>query len=283
MSRKGAKGDSTYSGVYLERSGARIVALCSTYVYTSLIRPILDYNGFLFDSIASRKIETLQIIQSKALRTVTGAMHTTSILALHAETNIPFLSLRRKDQLLRFYARSLSFPQNLSCEITSRTFHERDLTHLQRQYPLISYRIREAMALFQITQISILPNPPPISSFFLDKINTSFLYTNSKKSVTQEESLQLFYEFHEQHKDYTFIYTDGSVCNRRVAAAIASDQYEKVNRLNDQHSIFTAELIAIQAAVKYIKYNNNITKAFICTDSPRLLRPTRYGNTKNTT
>ena len=91
-----------------------------------------------------------------------------------------------------------SFPKNISSEIVLKHFDERDLTHLQRQYPLLSYRIRNALALFQITPTSVLSNPP-ISSFFLDrKINTSLLYTDAKKKVTREESLQLFYKFHEK-------------------------------------------------------------------------------------
>ena len=48
-------------------------------LYTSLIRPILDYNGFLYDDIASSQIDSLQVVQNTALRIVTGAMRTTNI------------------------------------------------------------------------------------------------------------------------------------------------------------------------------------------------------------
>ena len=53
----------------------------------------MDYNGFLFDDIASSKIETLQTIQNEALRTITGAFRTTNTNNLHIEANIPILSL----------------------------------------------------------------------------------------------------------------------------------------------------------------------------------------------
>ena len=75
-------------------------------LYTSLIRPILDYNGFLFDDISSPKIKTLQTVQNAALRIVTGALRTSNAHNLHIDTNIPLLCHRRKYQLMRFYANS---------------------------------------------------------------------------------------------------------------------------------------------------------------------------------
>ena len=51
-------------------------------IYIALIRLILDYNGFLYDDIASSQIDSLHTIQNTALRIITGAMHTTPIRSL---------------------------------------------------------------------------------------------------------------------------------------------------------------------------------------------------------
>ena len=54
-----------------------------THLYISLIRPMLDYNAFLYDNVASKKIDSLQTIQNQALRIITGCMRATNINALH--------------------------------------------------------------------------------------------------------------------------------------------------------------------------------------------------------
>ncbi|XP_043213195.1 uncharacterized protein LOC122377325 [Amphibalanus amphitrite] len=235
-------------------------------LYTSLIRPILDYNSFLFDDIASNQIESLQVIQNKALRIVTGAQCTTNIKALHAECNIPLLSHRRKLQLLRFYARTFLSPYSPSHRIVSNRYTDDPPTTAQLKYPIIAYRIERTLSDFQLDFPSIF-HRPPISSFFLPAIeNIAFLYAEAKSKVTKEESIQLFYEHKEEHKDYAYIYTDGSVCDGRTAAAVTSDHHNKTSRLHDDHSIFSAELIAIHSALKYVS-SKNIEKAVICTDS----------------
>ena len=68
-----------------------------------------------------------------------------------------------------------------------------------------------------------------------------------------------------------YIYTDGSRKDGHSAAAITSQNYEKTNRLHDSHSIFSAELIAISSALRYIA-SKHFQKAVICTDSASSVR-----------
>ena len=58
-------------------------------LYTSLIRPILEYNAFLFSDISQTLSLKLESIQNTSLRIITGAFKTTPIINLNVETNIP--------------------------------------------------------------------------------------------------------------------------------------------------------------------------------------------------
>ena len=235
-------------------------------LYISLIRPILDYNAFLFDDIATQKIDSLQIIQNDALRIVTGAFRTTNTYNLHIDTNLPLLRQRRKLQLLRFFGRMSSFPDSHSYKILTNPGG-----NTANKFPRIFERVEKACRLFQISRPSILP-APPISSFYLQEIdNIVFLLDEPKKQFTALEIQQTFLEFKEKHTDYIFYYTDGSVADGKSAAAVVSNIYKKQNRVNDDHSIFSAELIAIHGALRHIMKTDN-KKLVICSDSASALK-----------
>ena len=240
-------------------------------LYTSLIRPILDYNGFLFDNIASHKIKLLQTIQNDALRIATGALRTTNTCNLHVETNIPPLDRRRKYQLLCFYAKSCSKPNTPTYIILNEQHANRDLTHDQLAFPTLNTSIKQAMELLNIQPFRVTP-APPMYAFWLNKQpNISFLFNNPKKYVTPSEAKSLFLKYKHHHSSYTFIYTDGSKRDGKTGMAITSEAFCKSDRLHDLHSIFTAELQAIHSAIWQIK-QRKIHLAVICTDSSSSLQ-----------
>ena len=235
-------------------------------LYTSLIRPILDYNGFLFDDIASHKIKILQTIQNDALRIVTGALKTTNIYNLHIETNIPLLNRRRKFQLLKFFARASTKPQEPTNLTLINTSCSGRRTKYHRKFPTIGIRIVQAQQLFNITPIETFPTPS-IRAYWLDKKpNIHFLFTEQKASVSTLESKNLFNKFKATYANHTFIYTDGSKIDGKTGVGITSKHFNKSNRLHDIHSIFTAELQGILSALHQIK-KQSIQSAVICTDS----------------
>ena len=235
-------------------------------LYTSLIRPILDYNGFLFDDIASNKIDTLQTIQNHALRIITGAFCTTNIFNLHIDTNIPFLDRRRKFQLLRFYARSSTKPNEPTFATLSNKHTNTILTTFQRKYPVISLRITRVLEHFNIRSFHTL-SAPPLEAFWLYTPPTvHFLFPDKKQTVTSIEARSLFLQFQDSHQDFVFLYTDGSKKEGRTGIGITSSRIEKSSRLHDLHSIFSAELLGILSALHIIQ-NLNIGNSIICSDS----------------
>ena len=240
-------------------------------LYTALIRPILDYNAFLFDDIATAKIDSLQIIQNNALRIVTGAYRTSNIMNLHVETNIPLLDRRRKYFLLRFFARSLAKPNKPTTKILLNKYINDIPTPMQRKHPVISYRIAKMMHHFQINQHRVLPTPPPTAYWLRSEINVDFLFTTHKNKTSDQETKQLFAAYKAEHKDSYYIYTDGSKTENHTGFGIYSANYQCQSRLNDIYSILTAELMAILAALNFIQ-QENIQKTTICSDSASSLR-----------
>ena len=235
-------------------------------LYTSLIRPILDYNGFLYDDIASSQIDSLQVVQNTALRIVTGAMRTTNTYNLHIDTNLPTLERRRKYLLLRYYLRCLARPANPAYQIITSNYTSDIPSEIERKYPIIGYRIQKALHYFQIVIPPILHFPPLTSQFLPLNQTVDYLFRNNKKHVNTQETLQLLHEYQHNHSDYQFFYTDGSHQDGKTGAGVTSSHYENANRLPNLFSVFSAELSAILHAINYIK-KKGIKKSVICTDS----------------
>ena len=234
-------------------------------LYTSLIRPILDYNGFLFDEISSQKIETLQTVQNAALRIITGASRTSNTHNLHIDTNIPLLCRRRKYQLLRFYANATSYPTRPTFQVLTQRIPSR-LTNLQKRFPRINLRIEHTLDLFNIPQINTLQTPPLTPHWLDSPPESHYLFPHNKNTVSAAETHALFNKFKSEHDEFSFIFTDGSMNDGRTGMAYFHKNSENKLRLPDINSVYTSELSAILLALGYIK-NAKIKKAIICTDS----------------
>ena len=70
--------------------------------------------------------------------------------------------------------------------------------------------------------------------------------------------LELFCRFPRHRK----VYTDGSKEDKRTAMSFVCDDHEFSCRINDEASICTAELLAIEAAIEYIWVQPIIKRSF---------------------
>ena len=232
-------------------------------LYISLIRPILEYNAFLFGDISCSMKAKLESIQNNALRVITGAFKTTPITNLYIETNIPSLERRREVQLMRYFVRSASRTQNLSFNIFSRS-----ISNLQRtaKYKTINVKLKEALTDYKIDPPNVM-DTPPLRPFWLDKdIETIILFSDPKSTISPLEIQEIFHDFKEEHEDFQFIYTDGSKSNNRTGAAFVHKNFTQSFRLSDIASIYSAELNAILAALRYT-VNKQFRNVIICSDS----------------
>ncbi len=73
------------------------------------------------------------------------------------------------------------------------------------------------------------------------------------------------------HKGYEFIYTDGSCCNTKAAAAAIKGSHSYVERLPDCASIYSAELHAIYLALDHVETSES-KRFVIFVDSKSVLQ-----------
>ena len=237
------------------------------HLYTTLIRPILDFNAFLFGNISQTQSNKLESIQNSALRVAIGALRTTPIKNLNIETNIPPLVRRREYQLLRYLARSAARPETTSFSIMSQPVPD-ELTDRQFKFPTINIRIKKLLNEYKVPFPHII-RCPPLQAFWMNTpIETTLLFSDPKATLIPEDIINMFNQFKSEHQDASFIYTDGSRADNRTGSAFLVDGYLQSSRLPDFFSVFSAELQAIASALQYIDGSNlNHSKVVICTDS----------------
>ena len=118
----------------------------------------------------------------------------------------------------------------------------------------------------ELDAISVVRSPecPP---WLLQQPNILFNLSDLRKGDTcplvfQSMLLELFCRFPRHRK----VYTDGSKEDKRTAMSFVCDDHEFSCRINDEASICTAELLAIEAAIEYI-WDSSDEEFMIITDS----------------
>ena len=79
-----------------------------TMFYKLLVRSKIEYDAVIFGSASKTQINSLEKVQNAALRCITGALKTSPIAALQAETGIPPLSYRFKSLAHNYIIRNIS-------------------------------------------------------------------------------------------------------------------------------------------------------------------------------
>ena len=73
-------------------------------IYTSFIRPILEYADVVFDNMTTSDSDDLESIQAEGARIITGATRLVSLQNLYRESGLePLRERRRKHKLILFY------------------------------------------------------------------------------------------------------------------------------------------------------------------------------------
>ena len=99
---------------------------------------------------------------------------------------------------------------------------------------------------------------PPIPPWTIKRPNVLFHLTDDKKSETNSPEFQSkFAELKSQYPDHIAIFTDGSKDGVKVGSASVSHFHTYKMRLPDNSSIFSAEVQAIDLALRFIDSHNS--------------------------
>ena len=223
-------------------------------LYIMLLKPKLDYGSEVYAT--SPTVATLEPIQNEVMRIASGAFRSSPIPSLLAVTNLKPLSHYRFIKLINTYLRIQSSPshplRNMIRAVHAATHNP--LTNVTDPLPRISslYRGHLLCEYFRIPVDSLLPDITPPRPLWSNAPPTVcdqlFIYT--KGSINPEVLKQKFIEHMHTHPTSYIVFTDGSRTARGVSfAVVAADGWRMSKRISDCASIFTAELLAIDAAL----------------------------------
>ena len=235
-------------------------------LYTSLIRSILEYNAFLFDNISETRKASLEAVQNEAVRIITGAFRTSPTCSLLAEVNLPSLAHRRYLQVTKYSIRVNAIHNHPSLQILTNVPQIPDHEYNRNKYTIAKNLWDIKDFALGLPDIPISYTPKPSAFWNMKSINVDYLIKTPKQSLSPFEIQSRFAEYRHLHEQHFFLYTDGSRTEKGTGLGIVGNGIAKSIRLSDYNSIYTAELIAIREAYKYL-LDSKYTRAIICTDS----------------
>ena len=245
-------------------------------VYKALLLPKLEYGSQAYFSAPAYILQPLNVIHNQCLRICLGALRTTPLESLYVESNIMSLEARRQLANIKYFFRvSRIDKQNRNPNIVD----------IQRpssgsNINTFSFRVKETLKEYQAENLDILNlRPLPIPPWIIPEIDVCLkICERSKNNHTSEELKQIFYEH--KHVSKISMYTDGSKSKRGVGAGVVvfrkcadnSFVYTPYKlKINKHASVFSAELVAIEAAVNSIKNTHN-TSCTVYSDSKSALQ-----------
>ena len=222
-------------------------------LYRALVRSKLDYGCEVYSSATPTVLKMLDPVHNTALRICTGAFRSSPVQSLYAESGEPPLSLHRDYMNLIYYNR-------LQRAVTP--------THRVVFGPLAGCnsfggRMKSSLVDLNLTLPRVLrvgiPRIPPWKS--PPEVD---LFEIRKRDLSDAEIRVRFLQHTSKYQGSVAIYTDGSKSEDGVGFAAVSVDSTTQGSLPPEASIFTAELLAIRAAVKMTKDIRNSSVVIYC-------------------
>ena len=237
-------------------------------LYRSLVRSKLDYGCIVYGSARDSYIKKLDPVHHQGLRLSLGAFRTSPIQSLYVEANEPSLFHRRIKLGLQYATKLKAYPDNpaYNCVFDpafADSFHRSPKKIASFGLRVRPHLVNAGIVLENIAPV-LCPSSPP---WMFPRPRLLFDLRDQKKSETCPLLfLQRFGEIRNDYENHSFVYTDGSKTEDRVAAAAVWLQHIASLRLPSASSIFTAEAKAISLALDLIS-KHHLQKAVICSDS----------------
>ena len=246
-------------------------------LYRSLLRSVLDYGCQAFNSAPPNVKGVLDRIQAEGLKICLGALNSTPLPVLLAQSGETPLQHRRDHLSLKYYARCKRTPSNPAQNLTDQcTEYKKKYSHKWKKNDMpYGFRINQELKNHQLQDIGIIQNlPPKTAPWLLKPVTTSDKIKNmvnkqDNPHVTKNIVLQAI---EDQYSQFIHVYTDGSkdpnTGKTGFAFFIPSLKTVRFRRTSDNVSVYTTEMAAIANSLAWLNgkdiKNKNIV---ILTDS----------------
>ena len=227
------------------------------HLYMSLIKSKLDYGFEAYGTACKSLLASLEPIQNQALRIATGAYRSSPIESLHCIAGMKPLKFQREMKILNFVCRIAVNTKNpLYSSLIISTDPEPD----SQNEPTNDFTRRD---FFNQTRLLLDAYDIPLSNLFPEETPTGppwivpsisvcdELYNLTKNSDPPCVLKSNFLQHFESHNGELAIYCDGSKTQDGTGFGVYARDYQTKQRIQNYHSIYSAELLAILDAVQY--------------------------------
>ncbi|XP_076042208.1 uncharacterized protein LOC143026096 [Oratosquilla oratoria] len=208
--------------------------------------PTLNLNGTILPY--AEETEGIDIVHNMGLRICSGAFRTSPVENIYVDSGELPLDLRREELGLRLLFKIKTDCKNPAFD-TIRNVNGDNFLGSRSSKPL-QVRLNEQVEDVSIkTQNVFQVGHPHIPPWIIPEISKCSIEI-TKRNISIEQVKSIFLEHDKIHEEHIKIYTDGSKSNNGVGYGVIHDDTSYLSKLPDSASIFTAEISAINHALK---------------------------------
>ena len=243
---------------------------CLLRIYQALCLSKIDYGCQVYGSACKTTLQKLDVVHNMALRICTGAYKTSPVESLYVDSGFSPLFIRREELGLRYMSRVLSSKINPNFKYVKEPI---DRAPNRPKLPK-PFEVRLVDSAHKIGL-----HPPSVAELCPQKFppwarpNISICPARGGKKCSSDVQLKAnFLEHASRHADSVNIYTDGSKSASGVGCSVVTPDETIKKKLPTNASIFTAELLAVLSALKFIFFSSlSFSSYTIFTDSMSVL------------
>ena len=223
----------------------------------------------------------LDPVHNQGLRLSLGAFRSSPVESLYVEAHEPPLEIRRDKLALQYVLKLKANPENPAYDVVFNPKHQELYKDKQSATDSFGIHCKKLLKEAKIDVGEIAINSIPDVPIWNSKpVTVDFTLSEFDKSSTSTIFKSRFNELRQKYSDFCHIYTDGSKVERKVASAYVCPYGTRSYRLLDDCSIFTAEVEAIDKALKYVKVSS-VERFVIFSDSMSVLQAIESQESKN--
>ena len=248
-------------------------------IYDAVCRSKLDYACQVYSSACKTHLRKLDVVHNQGLRICTGAYRSSPVESIYIDSGELPLDLRRQELGLRYIQRLKSSLNNPALKVLSQCDSGK-FPGVRSSKPFQTRLNEDTWDQPNIKQQKICKlTYMAVSPWFIPEINIC-KRKFSRKNRSTEEIRATFLNHDSIHTQCYKIYTDGSKSSSGVGAAIVSKEITSRGKLSELASVFTAEMTAINNALKNANANN-CKKVVIYSDSKSAIESLRQFNPRH--